>query len=100
MNYILVKDLFKNTEKYIEKEVKVAGWVKTMRNSKVFGFIELNDGTFFNNIQIVFDDKLNNFADICKLTISSSIIVTGTLVKTENAKQPFEIHATEIEIYN
>ena len=100
MNYILVKDLFKNTEKYIEKEVKVAGWVKTMRNSKVFGFIELNDGTFFNNIQIVFDDKLNNFADVCKLTISSSIIVTGTLVKTENAKQPFEIHATEIEIYN
>ena len=100
MNYILVKDLFKNTEKYIEKEVKVAGWVKTMRNSKVFGFIELNDGTFFNNIQIVFDNKLNNFADICKLTISSSIIVTGTLVKTENAKQPFEIHATEIEIYN
>lgn len=100
MNYILVKDLFKNTEKYIEKEVKVAGWVKTMRNSKVFGFIELNDGTFFNNIQIVFDDKLNNFADVCKLTISSSIIVTGTLVKTENAKQPFEIHSTEIEIYN
>ena len=100
MNYILVKDLFKNTEKYIEKEVKVAGWVKTMRNSKVFGFIELNDGTFFNNIQIVFDDKLNNFADVCKLTISSSIIVTGTLVKTENAKQPFEIHSTKIEIYN
>ena len=100
MNYILVKDLFKNTEKYIEKEVKVAGWVKTMRNSKVFGFIELNDGTFFNNIQIVFDDKLKNFADICKLTISSSIIVTGTLVKTENAKQPFEIHSTKIEIYN
>ena len=99
MDYILVKDIFRNTDKYIEKEISVAGWVKTMRNSKTFGFIELNDGTFFNNIQIVFDDKLNNFADICKLTISSSIIVTGTLVKTENAKQPFEIHAKEIKIY-
>ena len=99
MDYILIRDLFKNTDKYIEKEIKVAGWVKTVRNSKVFGFIELNDGTFFNNIQIVFDDKLTNFADICKLTISSSIIVTGTLVKTENAKQPFEIHSKEIEIY-
>ncbi len=99
MDYILVRDLFKNTDKYIDQEVKVAGWVKTVRNSKVFGFIELNDGTFFNNIQIVFDDKLTNFADICKLTISSSIIVTGTLVKTENAKQPFEIHSKEIEIY-
>ncbi len=99
MEYTLVKDLYRNTEKYIGQEVNVAGWVKTMRNSKNFGFIELNDGTFFNNIQIVFDDKLDNFNDICKLTISSSIIVVGDLVKTENAKQAFEIHATNIQIY-
>ncbi len=100
MDYTLVKDLYKNTEKFIGKKVKIAGWVKTLRNSKAFGFIELNDGSFFNNLQIVFDDKLNNFADICKLTISSSIIVDGDVVKTENAKQPFEIHANNIEIYN
>ena len=99
MEYTLVKDLFKNTKKFIGQEVSVAGWVKTMRNSKVFGFIELNDGTFFNNIQVVFDEKLDNFSDVCKLTISSSIIVTGDFVETENAKQPFEIHAKKIEIY-
>ncbi len=99
MNYTLVKDLYKRTEKYIGQKIKVSGWVKTLRNSKNFGFIELNDGTFFNNIQIVFDDKLDNFEDICKLTISSSIIVSGEVVKTENAKQAFEIHASEVEIY-
>ena len=99
MEYNLVKDLYRNTDKYINQEVKVAGWVKTMRNSKSFGFIELNDGTFFNNVQVVFDEKLSNFAEICKLTISSSIIVVGDLVKTENAKQAFEIHAKNIEIY-
>ena len=100
MEYTLVKDLFKKTDSFLGKEISLAGWVKTMRNSKVFGFIELNDGSFFNNVQIVFDDKLSNFQEVCKLTISSSIIVTGDFVKTENAKQPFEVHAKKIEIYN
>lgn len=100
MKSVLVKDLYRNTNEYIDKEVKVSGWVKTVRNSKNFGFIEVNDGSFFKNVQIVFEDKLSNFAEICKLTISSSIIVKGKLVKTENAKQPFEVHAEEIEIYN
>ena len=59
----------------------------------------MNDGTFFNNVQIVFDDKLANFNDVCKLTISSSIVVNGTVVKNDNAKQPFEIHAKSVEIY-
>lgn len=99
MEYTLVKDLFKSAEKYLDKTITVSGWVKTVRSSKTFGFIEMNDGTFFNNLQIVATDKLNNFAEICKLTISSSIIVTGTLVRTENAKQPFEIQADTIEIY-
>ena len=99
-DYTLVKDLYKNTESYVDKKVKIGGWIRTLRNSKSFGFIELNDGTFFKNVQIVFDEKLENFASICKATISSSIIVEGTLVKTENAKQPFEIHAQNIEIYN
>ena len=98
MNTTLVKDLYKNIDKYNNTEVKISGWVKTLRDSKTFGFIELNDGSFFNNVQVVFDNTLNNFEEIKKLTISSSIIVTGVVVKTENAKQPFEIKATKIEL--
>ena len=100
MENTLVKDLYRNTKNYINKEVQVSGWVRTVRDSKTFGFIELNDGSFYSNVQIVFDDTLKNFTDICKLTISSSIIVTGIVVETENAKQPFEIKASNVNIYN
>ncbi len=100
METLVVKELFRNSEKYFGKEITISGWVKTVRDSKNFGFIELNDGSFFKNIQIVFDDKLNNFEEIRKLTISSSIEVTGNFVKTENAKQAFEIHAKSIKILN
>ena len=100
MEKVTIKDLYRNTENYIDKAVEVAGWVKTVRDSKAFGFIELNDGSFFNNLQIVFNDKLANFEEVRKLTISSSIIVNGKVVKTENAKQPFEIHADSVEIFN
>ena len=99
-DFILIKDLFRNTDKYVNTSVKVSGWVKTLRDSKTFGFIELNDGSFFKNVQVVFNDSLSNFEDIRKLSISSSIIVSGSLVKTENAKQPFEIQAENIEIFN
>ena len=95
-----LKDLFRNTSNYKDKEITVEGWVKTVRDSKTFGFIELNDGSFFKNVQVVFTDKLDNFNEISKLTISSSIKVTGTLVITENAKQPFEIQASQIEVEN
>ena len=98
MKKLVIKELYKNTDNYISKEITLEGWIRTVRDSKTFGFIEINDGTFFKNVQIVFTDKLSNFNEICKLTISSSIKVTGTLVKTENAKQPFEIQATSIEI--
>ena len=100
MDYTIVKDLYKRTDDFIDKDIKLGGWVRTLRNSKNFGFIELNDGTFFKNVQIVFDDKLNNFEEVSKTTIGSSIIVEGEFIKTENAKQPFEIHAKNIEIYN
>lgn len=100
MEKVTIKDLYRNTENYIDKAVEVAGWVRTVRDSKAFGFIELNDGSFFNNLQIVFNDKLANFEEVRKLTISSSIIVNGKVVKTENAKQPFEIHADSVEIFN
>lgn len=100
MTNLNLKSLFKNTSDFENKEIVLEGWVKTVRDSKTFGFIELNDGSFFKNVQIVFTDKLSNFSEIVKLTISSSIKVTGTLVITENAKQPFEIQANEIEIEN
>jgi asparaginyl-tRNA synthetase len=98
MENVLIRELFKNSEEYYAKEIKVSGWVRTVRDSKTFGFIELNDGSFFKNLQIVFDDTLSNFSEICKLTISSSIVVTGVFTKTENAKQAFELKATNVEI--
>ena len=100
MNNISIKDLYLNTNEYLDKVIKISGWVKTVRDSKTFGFIEINDGSFFNNLQVVFNDTLSNFEDICKLTISSTIIVEGKIVKTENAKQPFEMQATSINIFN
>lgn len=98
MEKLVIKKLYRETENYINKEITLEGWVRTVRDSKNFGFIEINDGSFFKNVQIVFSNTLDNFNEICKLTISSSIKVTGTLVKTENAKQPFEIQAKEVEI--
>ena len=100
MQDVLVKDLFRNTKDYVQKQVTVSGWVRTIRDSKNFGFIELNDGSFFKNVQVVFDTELSNFEDIKKLSISSSIVVVGEVVKTENAKQSFEIKADKIEIIN
>lgn len=100
MREVSIRDLYKQTEKYVNQEITLEAWVKTLRDSKTFGFIEINDGTFFKNVQIVFTDKLSNFEKIKKLTISSTIKVTGKVVLTENAKQPFEIQATNIEIFS
>ena len=97
---VLVKDLYRDVNSYVGDFVVFSGWVKTVRDSKSFGFIELNDGSFFQNVQIVFDTGLGNFENIRKLSISSSIIVVGEVVKTENAKQPFEIKANNIDIVN
>lgn len=93
-----VKKIFKETEKYLDQTIKVGGWIRTVRTSKTFGFIELNDGSYFKNIQIVFEDHLNNFEEVAKLPISSAIIVEGKLVATPEAKQPFELKATKIEV--
>ena len=98
MDNVLVKDLYKESEKFSGKEVTLSGWVRTARDSKTFGFIELNDGSYFKNVQIVYEDKLENFAELTKLTVSSSIIVTGLFVLTPEAKQPFEIKATSVKI--
>ncbi len=96
--FLEIKELYRNKEQYIDKDVKVAGWIRTSRLSKNFGFIELNDGTFFKNMQIIVDENLENFKEIGKLPISSSILVEGKLVATQGAKQPVEIHATKIVV--
>ena len=99
MERIQIKEIFKNQKDYIGKEVSVCGWIRQIRDSKKLGFIELNDGSFFKCIQVIFEeDKISNFKDVAKLSISSSILVKGDLVETPEGKQPFEIHAKEIEI--
>lgn len=91
-----IRSLYRNTNDHLQKEVIISGWIRTLRASNAFGFIEINDGSFFKNVQIVFDDKIDDFKALSKLPISSSIRVTGILVETPNAKQPFEIQATSI----
>jgi len=98
MELIDIKSLYHDKEKYIDKKISVGGWVRSNRDSKTFGFIVLNDGSFFEPLQIVYGDKLENFAQISKLNVGSAVIATGTLVETPDAKQPFEIQADSIEI--
>lgn len=93
---VRIKELYRNTKDYAGQNVEVSGWTRTTRVSKNFGFIELNDGGFFKNAQIVFEDTLPNFTEVSKYQISSAITVKGTLVYTPEAKQPFEIKADEI----
>ncbi len=96
MDLVSIKELFRNRDEYLNKEVTVGGWVRSLRDSKTFGFIVLNDGSFFEPLQVVFADGLENFAEICKLNVGAALIVKGMLVPTPEAKQPFEIQATEI----
>ncbi len=98
MTAITIKKVYKEAKKYENQEIRIAGWIRTIRTSKSFGFIEVNDGSFFKNIQVVFEEGLENFKEISKLAISSSIVVEGKLELTPSAKQPFEIKATKIMI--
>lgn len=98
MKTVDIKELYRNSEAYIGKKIKVAGWIRTLRASNAFGFIELNDGTFFKNLQVIFEQDLENFKEISKLHISSSLIVEGTLVATPEAKQPFEVKAESVVV--
>ncbi len=93
-----IKSLFREREEYIGKTVTVGGWVRSNRGSKNFGFLVLNDGTFFEPLQVVYSDKLSNFAALSKLNVGTALIVTGTLVETPNSKQPFEIQADSVEV--
>lgn len=93
-----VRDLFRNMADYGGQEIEVSGWIRTMRVSKNFGFIELNDGTFFKNLQVVFEEGLENFAEVSHYAIASAIRIKGTLVLTPDSKQPFELKAVEISL--
>ena len=98
MELITVRELFKNTDAYADKEVTVGGWVRNRRGSKQFGFIVLNDGTYFTPVQIVYNDTLPNFQEIAKINIGAALIIKGQLVLTPDGKQPFEIQASSIEV--
>ena len=100
MGKLTIKNLYRDFSSFKDKDVTIEGWVRTLRSSKAFGFIEVNDGSFFKNVQVVFDTNLSNFEEITKVTIGSSIKVEGKLVECENAKQPFEIHANKVEVEN
>ena len=98
MELITVRELFKNTEKYVDKEIEIGGWVRNKRPSKQFGFIVLNDGTYFTPVQVVYNDSIANFQEISKINVGAALIVKGTLVLTPGAKQPFEIQAASVTV--
>lgn len=98
MKLTTVKELYKSSELYIDKQVEIGGWIRNVRDSKTFGFLVINDGTYFQTLQVVYNNTLNNFDEICKLNVGAAVIVKGVLVATPNAKQPFEIQAEEVTV--
>ena len=98
MDLITIRELYKNREEYLDKDITIGGWVRSLRDSKAFGFIVVNDGTFFEPLQVVYHDTMDNFDEISRLNVGAAVIVTGTLVATPQAKQPFEIQAREVEV--
>ena len=95
-----IREIYKKHAELLNKELELNGWIRKRRDQKNFGFLEVNDGTFFNGIQVVFDDSLSNFDEISRLSISSSVHVKGVLVQSEGKGQTFEIKAKEITVYN
>ena len=98
MELISIRDLYRNQEKYVEQTVTVGGWLRSVRDSKTFGFLVVHDGTFFEPLQVVYSDKLDNFSAISKLNVGAAVIVTGKVVATPGTKQPFEIQADEVVV--
>ena len=93
-----IREIFRNKDKFADKEVTIGGWVRSNRNSKNFGFIVVNDGTFFEPIQVVYGNGLDNYDEVGKINVGAAIIVRGTLVLTPDAKQPFEIQAVYVTV--
>jgi len=98
MELTTLRELYKDKEKYADKTVRVGGWVRSIRASKTFGFIMLHDGSFFEPVQIVYSDALDNFEAISKFNVGAALVVEGTLILTPEAKQPFEIQAAKVEV--
>ncbi len=98
MNIINIRDIYRDRSAYLNQTVSVGGWVRSIRNSKTFGFMMVNDGTFFEPLQVVFGEGLSNFDAVSRLNVGAAVIVTGTLVPTPEAKQPFEIQSEEVLI--
>ena len=98
MELVTVRELFKNREQYLDQKITVGGWIRSIRDSKTFGFIVVNDGSYFEPLQIVYHDTMDNFQEISKQNVGAAIVVTGTLVATPQAKQPFEIQADEVAV--
>ena len=98
MDFIHIKKLYQDMDSYNEQSVTICGWIRSLRDSKSFGFISINDGTYFQPVQVVFDNTLENFDMIRKLNIGSALIIKGNVLVTPNARQPFEIHAESITI--
>ena len=98
MKLTTVREIYKNHERFLEQEVTIGGWVRSNRDSKSFGFLSISDGSYFEQIQVVYHDAMKNFAEIAKTNIGAALIVSGKLVATPNAKQPFEIQANTIQV--
>ncbi len=98
MELTTIRELYRDREAWLDREITVGGWVRSVRDSKSFGFLVLHDGSFFEPLQVVYHDTMDNFAQISKLNVGAAVIVRGTLVATPQAKQPFEIQAAEVTL--
>ncbi len=98
MNLVTVREIYKDRERFLDQEISVGGWVRSIRDSKTFGFIVLSDGSYFEPLQIVYHDTMDNFEEISRLNVGAAVIVKGTLVATPSAKQPFEIQAAAVAV--
>ena len=98
MKLTTIREIWKDRESYIGKEISIGGWVRSNRDSKAFGFLMISDGTYFDQLQVVYHDDMENFAEIAKVQVGAALVIRGTLVATPQAKQPFEIQASEISI--
>ena len=98
MKLTTIREIYRSRESFLDQEVTIGGWIRSIRDSKAFGFIVVSDGTYFETLQVVYHDTMANFEEISKLNVGAAIIVKGTLVATPQAKQPFEIQATEVTV--
>lgn len=96
MDLITVREIYRDRDKFLGKEIQIGGWVRSIRDSKTFGFIVVSDGSYFDTLQVVYHDNMENFNEISRLNVGAAILVKGTLVATPEAKQPFEIQADEV----